>query len=119
MPSPPVRDERVATSTGTAHPRGVPAAAGAPHVAQVEWFDRKNLYARFAENTRNGEEVYNLDLQRFLFLDGGYITQAKARSASGEADLIGGLETDDALICEGKLYDSDSRGKSYLAKGFH
>jgi hypothetical protein len=89
------------------------------YVAQVEWFDRTNLYARYAQHKRNGEEVYNLDLQRFLFLDGGYITQAKARSASGEADLIGGLDTDDPLICEGKLYDGSSRGKSYLAKGFH
>jgi hypothetical protein len=84
--------------------------------ARVEWFDQDSLYARYEENTRNGEEVYNLDLQRFLLLDGGYITQAKARSASGEADLIGGLETDDPLICEGKLYKGDS---AYLANGFH
>jgi hypothetical protein len=87
------------------------------YVAQVEWFDRKNLHDRFEANRPTGEEVYNLDLQRFLFLDGGYITQAKARSASGETDLIGGLETDDPLICEGKLFDA--RGKPYLAKGFH
>jgi hypothetical protein len=89
------------------------------YVAQVEWFDRKNLHTRFEDDTRNGEEVYDLDLQRFLFLDGGYITQAKARSASGEADLVGGLDTDDPLICEGKLYDGNRRGKPYLAQRFH
>jgi hypothetical protein len=92
------------------------------YVARIEWFDRSDLYRRYQEAVtagRVGEEVYNLDLQRFLFLDGGYITQAKARSASGEADLVGGLDTDDPLVCEGKLFDGSGRGKSYLAKGFH
>jgi hypothetical protein len=98
---------------------------------RVEWFDRDELHRRYEEagdrragristaGPRVGEEVYNLDLQRFLFLDAGYITQAKARSASGEADLVGGLDTDDPLICEGKLYDGKNAGKSHLRDGFH
>lgn len=92
------------------------------YVARIEWFDRDELYRQYREvvNARRvGEDVYNLDLQRFLFLDGGYITHAKARAASGEPDLVGGLDTDDPLICEGKLYDGKGRGTSYLAKGFH
>ncbi|MEV7010230.1 hypothetical protein [Streptosporangium sp. NPDC051022] len=89
------------------------------YVRQVEWFDREKLHARFKEHSRTGEEIYNLDLQRFLFLDGNYITHAKPRSASGEADLIGGLETHDPLICDGKIFDGSGRGKSYLAKGFN
>lgn len=92
------------------------------YVARVEWYDRDKLYRRYEDavtSGRVGEDVYNLDLQRFLFLDGGYITQAKARSASGEADLLGALDTDDPLICEGKLYDGGRRGTSYLANGFH
>jgi hypothetical protein len=84
---------------------------------RVEWFDRKQLYERFTRNRRVGEEIYNLDLQRFLFLDGNYITYAKARSASGEPDLVGDLDTDDPLVCEGKIFDGDGRGKHYLAKG--
>ncbi|MCU7727063.1 hypothetical protein ODJ79_25330 [Actinoplanes sp. KI2] len=87
------------------------------YVRTIEWFDRDKLYADFEADRANGEEVYNLNLQRSLFQEGGYITHAKARSASGEADLIGGLDTDDPLVCEGKLFDS--RGKSYLARGFH
>jgi hypothetical protein len=87
------------------------------YVHMIEWFDRDARYAAFEADTANGEEVYNLNLQRFLFQEGGYITHAKARSASGEADLIGGLDTDDPLVCEGKLFDS--RGKSYLARGCH
>ena len=87
------------------------------YVRRVEWFDREELHERFKDNTRNGEEVYNLDLQRFLFLEGNYITHAKPRSATGEADLIGELDTDDPLVCDGKIFDGGSRGKAYLAKG--
>jgi hypothetical protein len=89
------------------------------YVARVEWFDRSDLYQRFEDNRPTGEEVYNLDLQRFLFLEGNYVTHAKARSASGEADLIGGLDTDDPLVCDGKIFDGGSRGPAYLAKGFN
>lgn len=87
------------------------------YVHIVEWFDRDRLHAAFEADTPNGEEVYNLNLQRFLFQDGGYVTHAKTRSASGEADLVGEIDTDDPLICEGKLFDN--RGKSYLARGVH
>ena len=47
------------------------------YVRRIEWFDREELYQRFKADTRNGEEVYNLDLQRFIFLEGNYITHAK------------------------------------------
>ncbi len=86
---------------------------------RLEWFDREELYARFKANTASGEEVYNLDLQRFLYLDGNHITHAKPRSASGEADLVGELGTDDALVCDGKVFDAGSRGRNYIAKGVH
>ncbi|MEW2477514.1 hypothetical protein AB0875_27355 [Micromonospora gifhornensis] len=89
------------------------------YVRRVEWFDREELYARFQQDTRNGEEVYNLDLQRFLYLEGNYVTHAKPRSASGEADIIGEVDSDEALICDGKIFDAGSRGKNYLAKGYN
>ncbi|MBM7054112.1 hypothetical protein [Streptomyces durocortorensis] len=86
---------------------------------RIEWFDREELYTRFTADTANGEEVYNLDLQRFLFLEGDHITHAKPRSASGEADLVGDLHGRDPLVCDGKIFDGKSRGKSYLVKGVH
>jgi hypothetical protein len=87
------------------------------YVHVVEWFTRTELYGRYHERTATGEEVYNDDLQRFLYQDGGFATHAKVRSASGEADLTGGLDTVDPLICEGKLFNS--RGVRYIANGVH
>ncbi|MFD8931694.1 hypothetical protein [Streptomyces mirabilis] len=86
---------------------------------RIEWFDREELYARFEADRSNGEEVYNLDLQRFLFLEGDHITHAKPRSASGEADLIGDLDGHDPLVCDGKIFGGKGRGKGYLVKGLH
>lgn len=67
----------------------------------------------------SGEEVYNPDFQRFLYLEGNYVTHAEPRSASGEADIIGEADSDDALICDGKIFDAASRSKNYLAKGYN
>uniref|UniRef100_A0AAU2UVP3 Restriction endonuclease n=1 Tax=Streptomyces sp. NBC_00003 TaxID=2903608 RepID=A0AAU2UVP3_9ACTN len=86
---------------------------------RIEWFDREELYARFEADHANGEEVYNLDLQRFLFLEGDHVTHAKPRSASGEADLVGELDGRDPLVCDGKIFDGSGRGKGYLVKGLH
>ncbi|MGW0209770.1 hypothetical protein ACWDZ8_29650 [Streptomyces sp. NPDC003233] len=86
---------------------------------RIEWFDREELHQRFEADRTNGEEVYNLDLQRFLFLEGDHITHAKPRSASGEADLVGELDGRDPLVCDGKIFDGSSRGKGYLVKGVH
>jgi hypothetical protein len=106
---------------------------------RVEWFhDRDDLYRRYqqavsgdgdeggekksvaedpgkgAPKRKVGEDVYDLDLQRFLFLDAGYNIFAKARASSGEPDLVGELDSSDPLICEGKLFTGD---KAHLGKG--
>lgn len=69
------------------------------YAARVEWFDRERLYADFEaarSRGRAGEEVYERDLRRFLFLDGGLVTQAHAGS--------GRFATTDPLICGVGLY---------------
>jgi len=81
----------------------------------TERFNRVALDAEYSTRTSTGEEVYNDDLQKFLFQDAGYVTAAKVRSASGEPHLIGELEGDDPIVLEGKLFDT--RGVSYVAKG--
>lgn len=81
----------------------------------TERFNRVALDAEYSTRTSTGEELYNDDLQKFLFQDAGYVTAAKVRSTSGEPDLVGELEGDDPIVLEGKLFDA--RGVSYVAKG--
>ena len=85
------------------------------YVHRVETYDRDALHALYLERTATGEELYNDDLQKRLFDDGDYITYAKVRSASGEPDLIGDLDSWDPIILDGKLYKA---GKTkYVANG--
>lgn len=39
-------------------------------------------------------------------------------SPSGKVDMLADVDSDDPLSCEVKLFDGDSYGVSYLAKGF-
>ena len=87
------------------------------YVRRVEWFDRDDLYARAMQDTRKAEEVYDIDLRRFLFGEGINMPFSQARSASGLSDVLTGLDTDDPLVCEVKIYDADNRGKRHLASG--
>lgn len=84
---------------------------------QVEWFDREPLFGQYENNTKKGEEVYDTALRRFLFNQGIDYPFSQPQSASGKADVIAGVESDDPLVCEVKLFDGDNYGVSYLAKG--
>ena len=87
------------------------------HVRRVEWFDRADLYARAMEDTHKAEEVYNIDLRRFLFSEGINMPFSQAKSASGLSDVLAGLDTGDPFVCEIKIFDAASRGKRHLASG--
>ena len=84
---------------------------------RVEWFERERLYAAYTGDTARGEATYDADLRRFLFEQGIDYPFSKPRSASGDADVVAGLEGDDPLVCEVKLYNATTYGVSYLAKG--
>ncbi|MEU3497598.1 hypothetical protein ABZ747_29415 [Kitasatospora cineracea] len=87
------------------------------YVHRVETYDRDALHALYLERTATGEELYNDDLQKRLFDDGDYVTYAKVRTASGEPDLIGDVDSWDPIILDGKLYKV---GKvKYVANGVH
>jgi len=88
---------------------------------RVEWFDRAELHAGFRPGSGHdkGEEYFNNDLQRFLFLDARFVTSAKVRLAKTEPDLLAGIETEDPLICEGKLFEAKSDDAEKIADGFH
>jgi hypothetical protein len=84
---------------------------------QVEWFEQETLFAEFTRDTGHGEEIYDRRLRQFLFAEGIDFPFSKPRSASGEADVIAEVDGDDPLVCEIKLFDGDSYGIGYLAKG--
>lgn len=84
---------------------------------RVEWFDGDALHERYLADTKRGEKLYDQDLRRFLFDQGIDHPFSQARSASGEADVIADLHTEDPLVCEVKLYDGDSYAVPYIAKG--
>ncbi|MGW6934658.1 hypothetical protein ACWGE0_31675 [Lentzea sp. NPDC054927] len=89
------------------------------YVRKVEWFDRDTLHAKYLDQTRRGEEIYDRHLREFLFSEGINMPFAQAKSASGLSDVLTGLDTEDPLVCELKLFDADSHGKRVIAAGLN
>ena len=84
---------------------------------RVEWFEKDRLLATYLEDTTRGEAAYDKDLRQFLFSEGVDYPFSQAASASGRADVLAGLEGDDPLVCDVKLFDGESRGIAYLSAG--
>jgi hypothetical protein len=87
------------------------------YVRRVEWFDRARLWEEYHRDKVRGEALYDRDLRRFLFEQGIDYPFSRPASASGEADIIADLSTDDPLVCEVKLFNAGSYGRSYIGKG--
>ena len=68
------------------------------YVRLLEWFDRPDLYERAIADSRRVEDVYDAHLRPFLFSEGISTPYSQARSASGESDVLGGLDSDDPLV---------------------
>ena len=87
------------------------------YVLQTEWFDRDRLHIEFLENPQRGEGVYDRHLREFLFREGFNMPYSQQRSPSGQSDVTSNLESDDALVCELKVYDGANRDVGHLATG--
>jgi hypothetical protein len=87
------------------------------YVLQIEWFNWERLYTQFQADSRRGEEIYDRHLREFLFGEGFNMPYSQLHSPSGRSDVLSGLESDDPLVCELKVYDSDNRDIAYLATG--
>jgi hypothetical protein len=88
------------------------------YVRRLEWFEKQPLWVAYESDRSHGEVVYDTDLRRFLFEQGIDFPFSQPRSASGEADVVAELSSDDPLVCEVKLFDGDSCGKAYVGKGY-
>ncbi len=87
------------------------------YVLQIEWFDQERLYTQFQIDSRRGEEVYDRHLREFLFGEGFNMPYSQLHSPSGRSDVLSGLESDDPLVCELKVYDDANRDIAHLATG--
>ena len=86
------------------------------YAQRLKRFDQERLYSAYEADTLSGEDVYDLDLQRFLFDQGIDQVFAKPRAGRGEVDIVAEAGSDDPLCCEVKLFTGDN--KSNVRSGF-
>ncbi|WP_108664521.1 hypothetical protein [Euzebya rosea] len=87
---------------------------------RVQWFEHERLWEAYNEGSVRGEAILDRDLRKFLFDQGIDYPYSQPASASGKADVVANIETDeDPLVCEVKLFNNDSYGAAYLAKGLN
>jgi len=84
---------------------------------RVEWFEQARLYQAVASDRSVGESVVDRDLRQFLFDQGVDYPFSQPTSASGKADVVADVDSEDPLVCELKLYDGDHYGVPYIAQG--
>jgi hypothetical protein len=72
----------------------------------AEWFNADTLYELYKTAGENGEAVLDENLRRFLFESGVDYPFSQPVSPRGKVDVVAGLETDDPLVLEIKVWDS-------------
>lgn len=86
---------------------------------RTEWFTKDELLSQYKKATKNYEKIFEDDLRIFLFDQGIDYPFSTPSSASGRADIIGEIETEDPLIIEIKIVDKDrGYGKERIKEGF-
>jgi len=86
---------------------------------RTEWFTRKELFCIYKSTDKNYEQIFEDDLRLFLFDQGIDYPFSTPLSASGRADIIGEIETDEPLIIEIKIFDKEKGyGKDRIKDGF-
>jgi hypothetical protein len=85
---------------------------------RCEWFRREEMFARFKDDTGQGEKVLARELYEYLH-DQGLQFQVEPESASGRIDLISAQSGKDRLVADAKLFNpARGQDRSYLIKGF-
>jgi hypothetical protein len=70
----------------------------------AEWFESVQLRTLYEED---GEDGLDISLRQFLFESGIDYPYSQPASPGGEADIVAQLETDDPLVLEVKVWDSN------------
>ena len=86
---------------------------------RTEWFTKAELFSQYNSAEKNYEQILEDDLRLFLFDQGIDYPFSTPGSASGRADIIGEIETDDPLVVEIKIFDREKGyGKDRIKDGF-
>lgn len=86
---------------------------------RTEWFTKMELFNQYNSAEKNYEQVLEDDLRLFLFDQGIDYPFSTPSSASGRADIIGEIETNDPLVVEIKIFDREKGyGKDRIKDGF-
>jgi hypothetical protein len=86
---------------------------------RTETFDRDSLFELYKSNPQKSEDLLDKQVRKFLFDQGVDYPLSTPLSASGRSDIVAELHTEDPLVLEIKIFDSE-RGydRSYIRKGF-
>jgi hypothetical protein len=86
---------------------------------RTEWFSKNELTRVYQSADKSYEQIFEDDLRLFLFDQGIDYPFSTPLSASGRADIIGEIDTEDPLILEIKIYDeAKGYGKNRIKDGF-
>lgn len=87
---------------------------------RIEWFTKDILVKKYAHvDNRNYEKIFEDDLRLFLFDQGIDYPFSTPASASGRADIVGNIDTNDPLVLEIKIVDKEKGyGKNRIISGF-
>ncbi|WP_232325892.1 hypothetical protein [Spirosoma montaniterrae] len=88
--------------------------------ARTEWFKHHDLLTAYNQvQDKQYEQVFDDDLRLFLFDQGIDYPFSTPKSSSGRADIIGNLDSNDPLVLEVKVYDSQKGyRKNRIIDGF-
>lgn len=85
---------------------------------RCEWFHRADLFARFKDDTGQGEKTLASSFYEYLH-DQGVQVHIEPQSASGRIDLISAQSGKDRLVADAKLFNPvRGQDRGYITKGF-
>jgi hypothetical protein len=82
----------------------------------IEWFEAPHLRNQYRDADQNGENILDENLRKFLFESGIDYPFSQPVSPQGKVDVVAGLETNDPLVLEIKVWDSS---KGYKENRIH
>ncbi|HTH57637.1 MAG TPA: hypothetical protein VL728_16415 [Cyclobacteriaceae bacterium] len=86
---------------------------------RTEWFTKKELHNLYSTADKSYEQIFEDDLRLFLFDQGIDYPFSTPKSASGRADVVGEIETNDPIVIEIKIFDRNKNyGKDRVKDGF-